>query len=186
MKGQYDFCITSANISQTRTIVPRLDYSSSLISEVIGVLKKKRIELKKTNKILVIETENEEQHCYKAIDVERTVSFCLEGLCCIEKRMHSASRIDLIPKMFPSMVPMIRTISAQIVDILPESSRKLSELSVHLGSIVLDSASITKAQFDFSRSNVESSTLLDEVKLMVDSKISKQYPHLDFLTVFDN
>ena len=86
MKGQYDFCITSANISQTRTIVPRLDYSSSLISEVIGVLKKKRIELKKTNKILVIETENEEQHCYKAIDVERTVSFCLEGLCCIEKR----------------------------------------------------------------------------------------------------
>ena len=186
MKGQYDLCLTSANISQTRTIVPRLDYSNNLISEVIGVLKKKRIELKKSNKTLIIETENEEQHCYKAIDVERTVSFCLEGLYCIEKRINSASRIDLIPKILPSMVPMIRTISAQLVDILPESSRKLSELSVHLGSIVLDSASITKAQFDFSQTNVESSTLLDEVKLMVDSKISKQYPHLNFLSSFGN
>ena len=186
MKGQYDLCLTSANISQTRTIVPRLDYSNNLIFEVIGVLKKKRTDLKKSNKTLIIETENEEQHCYKAIDVERTVSFCLEGLYCIEKRINSASRIDLIPKILPSMVPMIRTISAQLVDILPESSRKLSELSVHLGSIVLDSASITKAQFDFSQTNVESSTLLDEVKLMVDSKISKQYPHLDFLKVCDN
>lgn len=186
MKGQYDMCITSANISQTRTIVPRLDYSSSLISDVIKVLKKKRNELKKSNKTLVVETEDEEQTCYKSIDVERTVSFCLEGLCCIQKRMNSASRIDLIPKVFPSMVPMIRTISAQLVEISPESSSKLSELSVHLGSIVLDSASITKAHFDFSQSNVESSTLLDEVKLMVDSKISKQYPHLDFLSSFGN
>ena len=49
-----------------------------------------------------------------------------------------------------------------------------------MGSIVLDSATLTTAQFDFSQSNTQSSLLLDEVKLMVDSKISKQYPHLDF------
>ncbi len=186
MKGQYDLCITSTNISQKRTIVPRLDYSNTLISEVIRVLRKKKIELKKSNKSLIIETDSDEQNCYLAIDVERTVSFCLEALCFIENRVNSASRIDLIPKMFPSMIPMIRTISAQLIEILPESSSKLSELSVHLGSIVLDSASITKAQFDFSQSNVESSTLLDEVKLMVDSKINKQYPHLDFLKQIDN
>ena len=83
------------------------------------------------------------------------------------------------------MVHMIRTISAQLVDIHPESSQQLSELSVQLGSIVLDSATITKAQFDFSQSNLESSILLDEVKLMVDSKLSKQYPHLDFFKVSD-
>ena len=75
---------------------------------------------------------------------------------------------------------MIRTISAQLYEILPECSQKLSELSVHLGSIVLDSATLTKARFDFSLSNEESALLLDEVKLMVDSKISKQYPNLDF------
>jgi hypothetical protein len=50
---------------------------------------------------------------------------------------------------------------------------------------VLDSATITKAQFDFSQFNMESSMLLDEVKLMADSKIRKQYPHLDFFKVSD-
>ncbi len=78
---------------------------------------------------------------------------------------------------------MIRTVSAQLFDIIPNCSRRLSELSVHLGSIVLDSAALTKARFDFSQSNKESSTLLNEVKLMVDSKISKQYPNLDFFKV---
>jgi hypothetical protein len=50
-----------------------------------------------------------------------------------------------------------------------------------LGSILLDSAALTKAKFDFGNSNDESSIFLDEVKLIVDSKISKQYPNLDFL-----
>ena len=59
-------------------------------------------------------------------------------------------------------------------------SQKLSEISVHLGSIILDSATITKAQFDFNQTNLDSTSFLDEVKLMVDSKINKQYPHLDF------
>jgi hypothetical protein len=75
---------------------------------------------------------------------------------------------------------MMRTISAQLVDILPQSSKHLSELSVHLGSIILDSATLTTARFDFSHSNIESSLMLDEVKLMIDSKINKQYPLLDF------
>jgi hypothetical protein len=75
---------------------------------------------------------------------------------------------------------MIRTISAQLFDVDIHCSQKLSEISVHLGSIVLDSATLTKARFDFSQSNEESLTLLNEVKLMVDSKISKQYPNLDF------
>jgi hypothetical protein len=75
---------------------------------------------------------------------------------------------------------MIRTVSAQLFDIVPLCSQKLSELSVHLGSIVLDSAVLTKASFDFSQSNKESYIILDEVKLMADSKLSKQYPNLDF------
>jgi hypothetical protein len=75
---------------------------------------------------------------------------------------------------------MIRTVSAQLFDIIPHCSQKLSEISVHLGSIVLDSAALTTARFDFSQSNSESSTLLNEVKLIVGSKLSKQYPNLDF------
>ena len=63
--------------------------------------------------------------------------------------------------------------------------KKLSELSVHLGSIILDSAALTKARFDFSKSNHMSTILLDEVKLMADSKLNKQYPLVDFSKLFN-
>jgi hypothetical protein len=180
MIGQYSLSMESVNISQTRTIVPRLYYSNNLLAKIIDVLKNKKSKLKKSNRILFAEYEDQDFTCLKAIDLERTVSFSIEILNYIQKRIESVSRIDEIPKIFPSLVPMIRTISAQLIDIIPESSHLLSELSVHIGSIVLDSATITKAQFDFSQSNIESLLMLDEVKLMVDSKISKQYPHLDF------
>ena len=61
--------------------------------------------------------------------------------------------------------------------------KKYFLMSVHLGSILLDSAALTKARFDYSQSNEEASTLLNEVKLMVDCKINKQYPNLDFFKV---
>ena len=179
MIGQYSLSMESVNISQTRTIVPRLYYSNNLLAKIIDVLKNKKSKLKKSNRMLFAECD-QDFTCLKAIDLERTVSFSIEILNYIQKRIESVSRIDEIPKVFPSLVPMIRTISAQLIDIIPELSQLLSELSVHIGSIVLDSATITKAQFDFSQSNIESLLMLDEVKLMVDSKISKQYPHLDF------
>jgi hypothetical protein len=43
----------------------------------------------------------------------------------------------------------------------------------------MDSATITEAKFDFGESNRESQRILDEAKLIVDSKINKQYPNLD-------
>jgi len=180
MRGQYSLSIESENISQTRTIIPRLYYSNNLLAETIDVLENKKSRLKKSNRLLFTHSDDQGTTPSKEIDFERTVSFSIETLKHIQKRINSASRIDEIPKIFPSLIPVIRTISAKLLEILPESSSKLSELSVHLGSIVLDSATITKAQFDFSQANKESSLLLDEVKLMVDSKLSKQYPHLDF------
>jgi len=179
LSGQYSLSIPSANISQTPTIVPRLYYSNNLLGKIIDVLEIKKLDVKKSNILLSIDSDNEPDFT-KAIDLERTVSFCIETLHQIQKKIDAISRIDEIPKIFPCLVPVIRTISAQLVEILPDTSRQLSELSVHLGSIVLDSATITKAHFDFSQSNIESSLFLDEVKLIVDSKISKQYPHLDF------
>ena len=178
--GQYSLSMDSANISQTRTIVPRLYYSNDLLARIVDVLEKEKSKLTKSNKILITEYDDQDPTCVKAIDLERTISFSIEILYFIQKRIQTVTRIDEIPKIFPSLVPMMRTISAQLVDILPESSKLLSELSVHLGSIILDSATLTTARFDFSHSNIESSLMLDEVKLMIDSKLSKQYPLLDF------
>jgi len=116
----------------------------------------------------------------KAIELERIVAFSLEILSQIKKRIGRISGVNSITKVLPASISTIRTVSAQLFDIVPPCSHNLSELSIHLGSIVLDSAALTNARFDFSQSNEESSTLLNEVKLMVDSKISKQYPNLDF------
>ena len=115
-----------------------------------------------------------------SLNLEHLVTFSLEILLQVKKSMDRISNVGSIPEVLPSSIPMIRTVSAQLFDIIPHCSQKLSEISVHLGSIVLDSAALTTARFDFSQSNIESSTLLNEVKLMVGSKLSKQYPNLDF------
>ena len=172
-----------ANISHSVTLVPRLEYSVNLLDDIIEILKEKRHDLKKSNRSLVADFDETDNTHLKAIELERIIAFSLEILSHIKKRTTRISGVNSIPEILPAVIPMIRTVSAQLFDIVPNCSQKLSELSVHLGSIVLDSAALTKARFDFSQSNEESSTLLNEVKLMVDSKISKQYPNLDFFKV---
>ena len=111
--------------------------------------------------------------------------YSLDILLHVKKNMRQIDNVGSIPKVLPSSIPMIRTVSAQLFRVIPNCSQKLSEISVHLGSIVLDSAALTTARFDFSQSNTESSAILNEVKLMVGSKLSKQYPNLDFSKLFD-
>ncbi|NOQ44066.1 MAG: hypothetical protein GQ471_00120, partial [Nitrosopumilus sp.] len=176
MVAKYNVCtLEYSNTSHFVTLVPRLEYSTNLLDEISEILKKKRDDLKKSNKSFVDFDEIDDLEL-KAIKLERIVSFSFEVLTLIKKRAKKISNVNSIPVVLPATIPMIRTISAQLFDIVPHCSQKLSELSVHLGSIVLDSAALTKARFDFSQSNDESSIMLNEVKLMVDSKINKQYP----------
>jgi len=172
-----------SNTSHSVTLVPRLEYSINLLNEIVEILKKKRHYLKKSNKSLVVDFDETDNTHLKGIELERTMAFSLEILSQIKKRTGRISDVNSIPEVLSPAISLIRTVSAQLFDIVPHCSQKLSELSVHLGSIVLDSATLTKARFDFSQSNDESSTLLNEVKLMIDSKISKQYPNLDFFKV---
>jgi hypothetical protein len=172
--------IDNEKISHSVTLTPRLEYSASLLDEIVEIISQKRNDLKLSNHDLISDFDETDKTHMRAIELERTIAFSLEILTLTKKRTKSITNIHSIPQILPSSIPLIRTISAQLYDIVPNCSQKLSELSVHLGSIVLDSAALTHASFDFSQSNTESSTLLDEVKLMVDSKISKQYPNLDF------
>ena len=172
--------LENENISYSVTLVPRLQYSLNLLDEIIDILEIKRNNLKILNQYLKTDFDEHDESHHKAIKLEETVLFSLDILLQIKKITCSISGVTSIPKILPSSIPLIRTISAQLFGILPNCSQKLSELSVHLGSIVLDSAALTTARFDFIQSNQESTNLLDKVKLMVDSKLSKQYPNLDF------
>jgi len=171
------FGMESTNMTQTVTIVPRLEYSKKLLDSIVSVLQKKRNELQNLNLILL---DVNDDACVTALNLERTIVFSLEILVQIKKRLNSISGVNSIPELLPLTIPMLRTVSAQLFNLLPACSQNLCELSVHLGSIVLDSAILSRARFDFSQSNDESSLVLDEVKLIVDSKISKQYPNVDF------
>ena len=168
------------NISHSVTLVPRLAYSVNLLDDIIDVLNDKQSELKQVNKDLTHDFDESDKNHIDSITLEHLVMYSLEILLHVKKNMRQIANVGSIPKVLPSSIPMIRTVSAQLFRVIPNCSQKLSEISVHLGSIVLDSAALTTARFDFSQSNTESSAILNEVKLMVGSKLSKQYPNLDF------
>lgn len=168
------------NISHSVTLVPRLEYSVNLLSEIIETLSEKKSEIKESNRDLVTFFDEQDPAHLQSLELEKTFWYCHEVLSIVKKRASGINGLTSLPEVLPSTIPVIRTISAKLFEIMPNSSQKLSELSVHLGSIVLDSAALTKARFDFSQSNEESARTLDEVKLMVDSKISKSYPNVDF------
>jgi len=168
------------NVNQTVTLMPRLNYSNDLLDELITRLKKERKDIKKSNRSLLIEFDAADKDDSAALELERTIAFSLEILEYVRNRMNSISDISSIPENISSVIPMLRSVSAKLFDIMPGCSQKLCELSIYLGSVALDSATLINAKFDFSQSNHESSSMLDEVKLIVDSKINKQYPNLDF------
>ena len=158
--------IESENISHSVTLVPRLDYSVNLLNGIIKILQESRFELKNTHQYLVTDFDKDKQSHCNDIKLEHLVVYSLEILLKIKNQIETISGINSIPEILPSSIPIIRTISAKLFVLFPICSQKLSELSVHLGSIVLDSAALTKARFDFSKSNYACTILLDEVKLL--------------------
>ena len=177
--------IESTNASHSVTLVPRLDYSVNLLNDIIEILQEKKIELKNVNQYLITDFDKDDKSHLKNIQLEHLVIYSLDILVKIKNQIGSISGINSIPEILPSSIPMIRIVSAELFVLFPMYSQKLSELSVHLGSIVLDSAALTKARFDFSKSNHMSAMLLDEVKLMTDSKLNKRYPLVDFYKLFN-
>lgn len=98
------------NVSQTVTLVPRLDYSNELLKNIIDVLKRKKTELKKLNRNF-LELDDNDHTFVLALDFERTITFSLEILSQIQKRMNSISGITSIPNLLPLTIPMIRTVA---------------------------------------------------------------------------
>lgn len=170
----------SCNVSQCNTLMPRLEYSSQLLGKILNQLKQKKSELTKSNLYNFSNTSKLENSELKQVELEKTFYFAVESLTKIQQRLNSILGIFSIPIILPPVIPVIRTLSSQLYEIMPESSQNLCELSSVLGSVLVDSGTITEARFDFRVSNNESNILLDKAKLIVDSKLSKQYPNLDF------
>jgi len=170
----------AAKHSHKNTLMPRFAYSIDLLDMILTQLDKKRTELRNQNLVLYDHAgDTFDSDFTKLVELEGEVYFALESLKQIQNKMHSISGILGITTSLPSAISVIRITSSRLFRHFPNYSQNLCELSSILGSIVMDSATITEAKFDFGQSNRESQRILDEAKLIVDSKINKQYPNLD-------
>lgn len=166
----------STPISQIMPISPRLGYTINLLTEVLESLREKRNKVRKNNKKFAL---CEDDMLWNNVNEEKITSVACVSLTKIKKNLDSISTIDEITKTLPAIIPIVRTLSSQLHTRMPDDSQKLCEISVHLGSIMVDSAILTGETFNFKSVTAKSTSFLDEVKLMVDSKINKLYPNLE-------
>lgn len=165
-------------INQQRTLMPRLVFSNDLLQNVILGLEKEKSHLSKRNETLSNHTSFTAQEI-ESIEREKFLCLTLIVLRQIQNGLKTLNHVGMIPQKIPSYIPTIRGLSSKLNAFYPDYSFQLCELSSVLGSILMDSASIIEAKFDFRQSNLDSSLLLDEAKLIADSKLDKLYPNLD-------
>lgn len=159
------------------TILPRIQHCASLVESIL-----ESIEIK--SKIIKIEN----SHLYDkgdlmedSLEFERVLYFAHDSLEKVKQRLGIILGINSIPIVLSTAVPLIRATSSKLHGKIPDLEAQLGNLSSTLGSIIVDSASIVEAQVNFKEINLESAKLLDESKLMADSKINKLYPNLELL-----
>ncbi len=169
----------SDTISHSVTLVPRLEYCAGLLDEAVCIMERMTAEIRSSNRNIACDPDDSDWNHADSVEQERTAVFSLEVLLLVRMRLQRVSDVGMIPGALSPLVPVIRTVSAGLHKTAPDCSQNLSKLSIYMGSIILDSAALTRARFDFEQSGRESSVLLDKVKLMADSKISKQYPNVD-------
>lgn len=163
------------------TIKPRLEYCMYLISRILPNLQNEYELVRNSNHKFYScnELTTASPEFRKQVTVESSLACAIEALNLVENKLASVSQLSNIAEILP-LVSIIRTVNSAIYSIAPHQSGDLVELSGILGSIVMDSGSLVEATFDFKQTNLESKQILTEVNLIVDSKINKQYPNLNF------
>jgi len=165
------------------TIKPRLEYSAYLTNTIFDKLQKQWVLTRKSNLKFYLQNGDiiKENHEFnKQIKCEETLSSAITAIKIIQKRLGLISQISNITETVSPMISILRTVNSKIYLAFPQISQDLIELSGILGSIVMDSGSLTEAKFDFKQTNLESKQILDKVNLIAQSKIRKQYPNLNF------
>lgn len=172
-------CVEGMGAPGSVTLVPRLEYSAGLLYEATMMARTGLGGVAARNMAIGGGPDCKNPAHRESVELERTLACCCEVLDSAAARLSRVSGIASIPDVLPPAITMIRAAAARLHGPLPACSRMLSELSVQLGSIALDSAALTGARFDFGPANAESASALDEAKLIADSKMAKRYPNLE-------
>jgi hypothetical protein len=169
-------------ITRASTLKPRLDYAAELVDEILDILNQKKFDLNKNNLKLYEKTKESKYSLTefeKQLSFQSEISWAVESLRQVRRCLDSVFGLGNIILVLAPTISIGRIIRSQMLGIFPAADSQFGELSLVLGGLIIDAGQLTNANLDFDLANRESSRLLDEAKLIVDSKIYKQFPNVD-------
>jgi len=173
---------TKNQITRASTLKPRLDYATKLADLILDILNQKKFELNQNN-LRLYEQTKENKHSLtefeKQLNFESEISWAIESLRQVRRCLDSVFGLGNIILVLAPTISLVRAIRSRILGIFPTTDSQFGELSLVLGGLVIDAGQLTSGNLDFDLANKESSRLLDEAKLIADSKIYKQFPNVD-------
>lgn len=175
--------VTTDIIMRASTLKPRLDYATTLVDKSLDMLIQKRSELSKTNLSLYAKANKGitilefKETLFHELEISRVIESLRQARRCLD----SVFGLGNIMLVLAPTIHIVRTVRAQLFGLFVDTDVSLGELSLVLGSLIIDAGHLTGSNLDFEEANRQSCLLLDEAKLIADSKIYKQFPNVDFL-----
>ena len=175
--------MTTNTLMRASTLKPRLDYAAGLVDKTLDMLIQKRSDLRKINLSLYAKTNKGIliSEFKETLVSELEISRAIESLRQARRCLDSVFGLGNIMLVLAPTISIVRTVRSQLFGLVIETDVSLGELSLVLGGLIIDAGHLTGANLDFQEANRQSCLLLDEAKLIADSKIYKQFPNVDFL-----
>lgn len=175
---------TKNQVVRASTIKPRLDYATETVDGILEALVQKRRDLNESNMSLYRRSDGTRES-FKALESEvrheLEISYAVESLRQVRRSLDSIAGMGNVPAGLAPTISIVRIVRSRMLSLLPAIDFELGELSLVLSGVIIDAAHLASTCLDFEKANEESRRLLDEAKLIADSKIYKQFPNLDFL-----
>ncbi|MDE1726634.1 MAG: hypothetical protein KGH89_05150 [Thaumarchaeota archaeon] len=175
---------TKNQIVRASTIKPRIDYATEIVDKTLEILAQKRLDLNRSNLSLYKQSDGASAS-FKVLEGgvrhELEILYAIESLRQVRRSLDCIAGIGNVPISLAPTISIVRATRSRMLSIMPALDFQLGELSLLLGGVIIDAAHIASSCLDFERANKESRILLDEAKLIADSKICKQFPNLDLL-----
>lgn len=173
----------SNQIVRASTIKPRIDYASDTVDKILEVLVQKRLDLNISNLDLYKQSDGSHDSLKSLavkVGYELEISYAIESMRQVRRCFDSIVGMGNVATMLSPTISIVRVIRSKMLSLMPSLDCQLGELSLLLSGVIVDSAHLASSSLDFERANNRSRRLLDEAKLIADSKICNQFPNLDF------
>ena len=174
---------SKTSLIRATTLKPRADYAIEIVDVLLEILVQKRQELNRQNLDLYKKNNTDQKSLAmlkNQIKDEFEISFIIESLRQIRRSLDSIIGLGNLPLVLSPTVSVVRTLRSRMLGIMPQLDSQMGELSLLIGGMIIDSAHLASMNLDFGTANETSRRLLDEAKLIADSKIYKQFPNVDF------